>query len=81
MSEVKNSRVEDELDAIRLDLYEKTKGMTVSETTIFIKKEIAQTVKKYNMPTLARPASALPSHGGGVTGLTREEVGSLRTAN
>ena len=53
----KNNRVEDELDAIRLNLYEKTKGMTASEVTEYIKKEIAQTVVTYNMPT---PAKAKP---------------------
>ena len=50
----KNNRVEDELDAIRINLYEKTKGMTASEVTGYIKKEIAQTVVTYNMPTLTR---------------------------
>ena len=56
---MKNNRVEDELDAIRLDLYEKTKAMTASEITGYIKKEIAQTVDKYNMPALVKSKSVL----------------------
>ena len=61
-STMKNNLVEDELDGIRLDLYEKTKGMTASEITGYIKKEIAQTVVKYNMPTLAKAKSVLSFH-------------------
>jgi hypothetical protein len=47
---MKNSPIEDELDAIRLALYEQTKGMSNSEMTEFIKRQIAPTVKKYNIP-------------------------------
>ena len=45
---MKNNSVEDELDAIRLALYEQTKDMSPSEITAYIKGQIAPTVKKYN---------------------------------
>jgi len=47
---MKNNPIEDELDAIRLALYEQTKGMSNSEMTEFIKRQIAHTVNKYNIP-------------------------------
>ena len=48
---MKNNIVEDELDAIRLALYEQTKGMSPSEMTAYIKKQIAPTIEKYNIKT------------------------------
>ena len=50
---MKNNPIEEELDAIRLSLYEQTKGMSNSEMTAYIKSQIASTVKKYNMPATA----------------------------
>jgi hypothetical protein len=46
---MRDNPVEDELDLIRLALYEKTKAMTASEVTEYIKKQIAPTVTEYNM--------------------------------
>jgi DNA-directed RNA polymerase subunit L len=46
---MRNNPVEDELDSIRLSLYEETKAMTDSEITEYIKKQIAPTVTEYNM--------------------------------
>jgi hypothetical protein len=51
-STVINNPVEDEIDAIRLKLYEQTKGMTAAEVTAYIKKQIAPTVEKYNIPAI-----------------------------
>ena len=45
----RNDFCEDEIDAIRLMLYEKTKDLTASEITVYIKNQIAPTVEKFNL--------------------------------
>ena len=40
---------EDELDAIRIKLYEQTKDMSASEMTQYIKEQIAPTLEKYHI--------------------------------
>ncbi|GHS95812.1 hypothetical protein AGMMS50276_12810 [Synergistales bacterium] len=57
---IKNNPAEDELDAIRLALYEQTKGMTASEVTIYVKEQIAPTIREYNMPVFTKTKSAQP---------------------
>ncbi|MDR1319823.1 MAG: hypothetical protein LBK56_00095 [Gracilibacteraceae bacterium] len=57
----KNNHVEDELDAVRLALYEETRGMTASEVTAYIKKQIAPTVEKYNIQSYATTKSMFRS--------------------
>jgi hypothetical protein len=47
-----NNPAEDEIDAIRLKLYEQTRGMTASEATTYVKKQIAPTVEKYNISAI-----------------------------
>ena len=40
--------IEDELDAIRIELYEETKNMSVSEVTAYIKKQISLPLEECN---------------------------------
>ena len=56
MSKTKNP-AEKELDAIRIKLYEQTKGMSMSasEVTEYIKKQIAPTVEKHHIPVSSAP--------------------------
>jgi hypothetical protein len=44
--------IEDELDAIRLELYEETKDMTSTERVAYIKAQVAPTLKKFGIRTL-----------------------------
>jgi hypothetical protein len=38
---MKSNSIEDELDAIRAELYEETRGMSASEVTAYITKQLA----------------------------------------
>ena len=40
--------IEDELDAIRIELYEETKNMSPSEVTAYIKKQLSLPLEEYN---------------------------------
>jgi hypothetical protein len=53
-----NNPIEDELDMIRLALYEQTRDMSASEVTAYIKKQIAPTLEKYSMPASVAAKSA-----------------------
>jgi hypothetical protein len=44
---------EDELDAIRLEIYEEIKDMTYEERAAYIKAEIAPIHEKYNIRTVS----------------------------
>ena len=44
--------IEDELDAIRLKLYEQTKDMTTSERVAFFNNSAEQALKKYGIKTV-----------------------------
>jgi hypothetical protein len=44
-----NNPVEDELNAIRIELYEQTKSMSTSERVTFIKRQVAEGMKKHNV--------------------------------
>jgi hypothetical protein len=58
---MRNSRsIEDELDAIRVDLYEKTKAMTSEERVSYIKAQIAPTREKYGIHTINRVNAGKP---------------------
>jgi predicted DNA-binding protein (UPF0251 family) len=41
--------VEDELNAIRIELYEQTKNMNTSERVTFIKRQVAEGMRKHNV--------------------------------
>jgi hypothetical protein len=47
MSKLLNNPVEDELDAIRIKLYEETKNMTTGERVAYIKKRAENAVSKH----------------------------------
>ena len=40
--------IEEELDAIRIELYEETKNMSVSEVTAYIKKQLSLPLEECN---------------------------------
>jgi hypothetical protein len=46
--------IEDEIDAIRIALYEETKHMTVKELNDYIKKETTPINKKYGFKPISR---------------------------
>jgi hypothetical protein len=46
--------IEDEIDAIRIALYEETKHMTVKELNAYIKKETAPINEKYGFKPISR---------------------------
>ncbi|MDR1013059.1 MAG: hypothetical protein LBL38_02210 [Lactobacillales bacterium] len=46
--------IEDEIDAIRIALYEETKHMTVNELNDYIKKETAPIIEKYGLKLVSR---------------------------
>ncbi|MDR0571305.1 MAG: hypothetical protein LBG48_00470 [Rickettsiales bacterium] len=49
-----NKRIEDAIDAIRLALHEKTKGMTAQEFNDHIGKEIAPIMEQLNLKSISR---------------------------
>lgn len=51
MTKNKN-KVEDDLDAIRIDFYEKTKNMTADERIAYIKTQTEHTYKKFGIRTV-----------------------------
>jgi hypothetical protein len=53
------NKIEDELDAIRLDLYEKTKGMSPAEINAYIKEKTAPINAKLGIT----PVSSAPPRG------------------
>jgi hypothetical protein len=52
--------IEDELDAIRVDLYEKTKGMTSAEANAYIREQTAPVNEKYGIKPVARASGNTP---------------------
>ena len=50
----KPNTIERELNAIRADFYEKTKGMTPSEMNAYIKTQVAPVHQKYGIQTVSR---------------------------
>lgn len=44
-----NNKIENEIDAIRINLYEKTKDMTPSEMTIYLKNKIKTILDQYGI--------------------------------
>jgi hypothetical protein len=49
MSKLINNPIEDEIDAIRIKLYEATKDMTTSERVAFMKREVAEGLKRHGI--------------------------------
>ena len=45
----KSNPVEDEIDAIRIKLYEQTKDMTVSEQTAFFRKMVQEGIERHGI--------------------------------
>lgn len=48
------TRIEDEIDAIRIDFYDKTKDMTPSERIAYIKAQTASIHGRFNIHTVDR---------------------------
>jgi hypothetical protein len=48
-----DNTIEDEIDAIRLDLYERTKHMSTEELLAFIKKETAPIHKQFGTRSIS----------------------------
>jgi vacuolar-type H+-ATPase catalytic subunit A/Vma1 len=46
------NRIEDELNAVRIDLYEKTKGMTPDEEVAYLKSLSAPLLKEFGISTV-----------------------------
>ena len=46
--------IEQEVDAIRLRIYEETKHMTTAELCEYIRKETEATIKEYGMKVVSR---------------------------
>jgi hypothetical protein len=44
-----NNTVEDEIDAIRIELYEQTKDMTKGDRVAFIKREVVEGLKRHGI--------------------------------
>jgi hypothetical protein len=53
------NRIEEELNATRVKLYEITKDMTRSERVAYIKNHVAPTLKEYNIHTVSRIESSM----------------------
>ena len=53
----KLNKVEREINAIRVDFYEKTKGMSPSEMNAYIKKSAEHINKKHGLSTKGKPYS------------------------
>jgi hypothetical protein len=51
---MKKSKIEKEIDAIRLDLYNQTKHMTASERTAFFNQDAAILSKKYGFKIIRK---------------------------
>jgi hypothetical protein len=58
---LKQNSVEAGLDKIRLNLYEKTKNMTSSEMTAYLKDLSAPILKEYNIHTVNEEAARFES--------------------
>jgi hypothetical protein len=50
---MKYNTFEEELDAIRLELYEETKGMTPKEEIAYIRAQVAPIHEKYHIRTVS----------------------------
>jgi hypothetical protein len=50
----KNNTIEDELDAIRIELYEATKGMTTSERNEYLRQQVKPVCEKFGLKPIAR---------------------------
>jgi len=54
MSKLMNNPIEDEIDTIRIELYEEMKDMTTSERVAYMKASIAPLMRQYNLKSVAR---------------------------
>jgi hypothetical protein len=54
MDRMTNSPVEDEIDTIRIDLYEQTKNMSPSERLVYMRKLAAQANAEFGIKTISR---------------------------
>jgi hypothetical protein len=53
------NRIEEELNATRIKLYEATKDMTRSERVAYIKSQVAPVLKEFNIRTMSRIESTM----------------------
>ena len=51
----KHNNIETELNAIRVDFYEKTKDMTSSERVAYLKAQVAPVHQKYGIQPISEP--------------------------
>ena len=55
-----NNIIEQEIDQIRLDIYEKTKNMTPAQLTEYYKKSTEATIKKYGFKIVDNAKNKMP---------------------
>jgi hypothetical protein len=55
--------IEDEIDAIRIALYEKTKDMTIKEFNEYVEKQTAPIIKKYGFKVASKIDGNVPDIG------------------
>jgi len=55
----KQNNIETELNAIRIDFYEKTKDMSSSERVAYLKEQVAPVHEEYDIHTVKRDENAV----------------------